>query len=70
MQEARSGEEVAYLYFYPPVVGKNDVMLTLAGKIIPKDSNKGELGLSSVSVKFRKVNGEWRAVDDPLYSAA
>lgn len=70
MQEAHSGGEVAYLYFHPPVVGNNEVVLTLAGKMIPQDPNQGELGLSSVSVKFRKINGEWQAVDDPIYSAA
>ena len=70
IKDAHAHGDIAYLYFHPAEVRDNEVELTLAGRIIPQDPRNGELGLSSIRVKFRKTNGQWLAVEEPIYSAA
>ena len=67
---ARQQGDIVYLHFQPAVATDGEVRLTLEGSIAAQDSSKQSMGLSSVHVRFVKVANTWKAVDDPVYSAA
>ena len=69
-QEAQQGADIAYLQFHVNEASESVVDLRLEARIVSADSQRGELGLSSVQVKFMKQDDEWRAGDSPVYSAA
>jgi hypothetical protein len=69
-QEAQQGAEIAYLQFHVNEASESVIDLRLETRIASSDSQRGELGLSSVQVKFSKQGDEWKAGDSPLYSAA
>jgi hypothetical protein len=68
-QESQYRGDIAYLRFQPPKVGDDEIQLTMEAKIATRDPNKQTLGLSSIHVKFVKIEGTWIVVDDPVFSA-
>ena len=71
-EEARTRKEsVAYLAFNNKVLSKDEVQLTLEGRIVGYDSAEAvPLGLSSIHVTFRKLGGRWEITGEPSFSAA
>lgn len=69
-QEAQQRGDIAYLQFHVNEATDTAVNLRLETRIASSDPQRGELGLSSVQVKFSKQGDEWKAGDAPLYSAA
>lgn len=67
--EARRSGDVAYLQFGPPSRDGDDIRLTLQGKIAPGGHGRVPLGLSGVTVTFRKKDARWEAVAEPVYLA-
>jgi hypothetical protein len=68
-QEAQQSGEIAYLQFHVNEATESAIDLRLEARIASSDPQRGELGLSSVQVKFSKQGDQWKAVDPPLYSA-
>ena len=61
-REVKAQGDVAYLTFRPPQPADDGgVWLTLEGKLETSDSNRQSMGLSSVQVELREVNGRWSA---------
>lgn len=69
-QESQYRGDIAYLRFQPPEVSDDEVQMTIEAKIATRDPNKLTLGLSNFQVKFVKVEGEWKVVEDPVFSAS
>lgn len=67
--ESQGHGDIAYLRFQPAEVNKDEVQMTMEAKIYTSDANKQTLGLSSIHVKFLKVEGQWIAADDPVLYA-
>ena len=67
-REARARPGAAYLEFQAPELGPDAVGLTLHGRVHAPVGH-GTLGLSSVHVRFRRVQGRWEAADPPAFSA-
>jgi len=68
-REAKSAQDLAYLRFQPVQVDEEGVSVTLSGEMAASPGRRS-LGLSSVRVKFRKVDGQWEAVGGPVASAS
>jgi len=67
-REAKDDQALAYLRFHPPQIDADGVWLMLSGEMAAP-GGAGTMGLSSVRVKFRKVDGAWEAVGGPVASA-
>ena len=67
--KAKEGGGLAYLQFGPPHIEADSVELTLEGRMATADPKEPSLGLSSIHVKFRKVEGRWEAQGEPIFSA-
>jgi hypothetical protein len=61
--------DTAYLEFGPIELEGDYVRVTLAARITTRDPARRPLGLSSVHVRFRRANMEWRLLGEPAYSA-
>ena len=71
LREAATAEgDVAYLHFQPPEEMDGALRLTLEGKLATQDQSQHPLGLSSIQVKFRKVDDNWESVDEPIALAS
>jgi hypothetical protein len=68
-REAKSAGDLAYLRFQPAQVDDDGVSVTLSGEMAAS-SGRRSLGLSSVRLRFRKVDGKWEAVGGPVASAS
>ena len=69
-KHAEQQGDTAYLMFEQPEQEGGDVRMTLSARIATREPTSQALGLSSIRVQFRKVGGEWRLVDEPIYSAS
>ena len=69
-EETQQRGEVTYLQFHVNEASESVIELRLEARIASSDPQRGELGLSSVQVKFSKQGDEWKATESPLYSAA
>jgi hypothetical protein len=67
--ETSARGEVAYLHFQPPDEGDGTVALTLDGRIATRDPDQRPLGLSSVRVRFHRVEDRWEAAEAPVFLA-
>jgi hypothetical protein len=57
--EADVQGDVAYLRFLPPHETADGIWLTLEARLYSGDPSQHSMGLSSVQVKLRKVDGGW-----------
>jgi hypothetical protein len=70
VEETRTQDNLAYLEFHHRLSDDETLDLTLEGKIQPRDPNQALLGLSSIHVTFKKVDGKWLVSGEPSFSAA
>ena len=70
LRREQQGEDVTYLQFHVNESSESVVDLRLEARIAASDPQRGELGLSSVQLKFSKQGDEWQVVDAPTSSAA